>query len=247
MASMTDYLNKLVMQKNTLVDNLVTKGVEATHDETLETLVPKILNISGGAAEANYVEDGLICFSDLTDYLIFNPITDDKLGCKVNNCDGTNGYAAFSKPDVTSQLSTTFTLQVLCCTTAAGSWGEVFGVIYSSSNRAATIGINSDGCLCSSINGSAISSTTVVNDGIWHLLAVTYSDNTLKLFVDGTNVMESSVTINIPSNASIYIGQWLSNMSKFIGQSTNACIYNRALSAEEVFYNWQIDVKRYKL
>lgn len=48
MATTTDYLNKLVTQKNTLADNLVTKGVTATHDETLETLVPKVLDISGG-------------------------------------------------------------------------------------------------------------------------------------------------------------------------------------------------------
>lgn len=47
MATTADYLNKLVDQKNALADNLVTKGVTATHDETLETLVPKILEISG--------------------------------------------------------------------------------------------------------------------------------------------------------------------------------------------------------
>lgn len=48
MATIADYLNKLITQKNTLADNLVTKGVTATHDETLETLVPKVLDISGG-------------------------------------------------------------------------------------------------------------------------------------------------------------------------------------------------------
>ena len=48
MATTTDYLNKLVTQKNTLADNLVTKGVDATHDETLDTLVPKVLEISSG-------------------------------------------------------------------------------------------------------------------------------------------------------------------------------------------------------
>lgn len=46
-----DYLNKLVTQKNTLADNLVEKGVEATHEETLETLIPKVLEIDGGGAE----------------------------------------------------------------------------------------------------------------------------------------------------------------------------------------------------
>ena len=48
MATTADYLNKLVIQKNTLADNLVEKGVGATHDETLETLVPKVLNITSG-------------------------------------------------------------------------------------------------------------------------------------------------------------------------------------------------------
>ena len=48
MATTADYLNKLVTQKNTLADNLVTKGVTASHDETLETLVPKVLEISSG-------------------------------------------------------------------------------------------------------------------------------------------------------------------------------------------------------
>lgn len=51
MATTAEYLNKLVTQKNTLADNLVTKGVSASHDETLETLVPKVLEISGGSGE----------------------------------------------------------------------------------------------------------------------------------------------------------------------------------------------------
>ena len=55
MATTADYLNKLVEQKNTLADNLVTKGVVATHDETLETLVPKVLEISGGG-KTEYAE-----------------------------------------------------------------------------------------------------------------------------------------------------------------------------------------------
>ena len=73
MASMTDYLNKLVSQKNALADNLVTKGIEATHDETLETLVPKVLDISssgqvitpaklGYVSGAQYFFDGIYTF-----------------------------------------------------------------------------------------------------------------------------------------------------------------------------------------
>lgn len=59
MSTTADLLNKLVSQKNTLADNLVEKGVEATHDETLETLVPKVLEISSGSTE-----EGLYPISD---------------------------------------------------------------------------------------------------------------------------------------------------------------------------------------
>ena len=55
MATTAEYLNKLVEQKNTLADNLVTKGVTASHVETLETLVPKVLEISGGGEGMVYI------------------------------------------------------------------------------------------------------------------------------------------------------------------------------------------------
>ena len=62
MTTTAEYLNKLVTQKNALADNLVTKGVDATHDETLETLVPKVLGISSGGGGGNGIypirEDG---------------------------------------------------------------------------------------------------------------------------------------------------------------------------------------------
>lgn len=56
MATTADYLNKLVTQKNALTDNLVTKGVAATYDEALETLVPKVLEISGGGGMLSSAE-----------------------------------------------------------------------------------------------------------------------------------------------------------------------------------------------
>lgn len=57
MATTAQYLNKLVEQKNTLADNLVAKGVTATHDETLETLVPKVLDITSGGGNGIYPVD----------------------------------------------------------------------------------------------------------------------------------------------------------------------------------------------
>lgn len=48
MATISQQLTELVNQKNALAANLTTKGVEASSSETLNTLVPKVLEIQGG-------------------------------------------------------------------------------------------------------------------------------------------------------------------------------------------------------
>lgn len=74
MAATADYLNNLITQRNALADNLVTKGVVASHDELFDTLVPKVLNISGGdvptpavkqsPASLGYVAQNVLLFYD---------------------------------------------------------------------------------------------------------------------------------------------------------------------------------------
>ena len=80
MATTAEYLNKLVTQKNSLADNLVTKGVDATHDETLETLVPKVLEISGGGGGS--VIDSNLAYSHIALGFIYNA----KYNSGVDNC-----------------------------------------------------------------------------------------------------------------------------------------------------------------
>lgn len=48
MATIEQQLTELVNQKNALATNLNTKGVTASTDETLNTLVPKVLDIETG-------------------------------------------------------------------------------------------------------------------------------------------------------------------------------------------------------
>lgn len=55
MATTADYLTQLQADKQTLVDNLVAKGVEASNDETFTSLVPKVADIqSGGGSTENF-------------------------------------------------------------------------------------------------------------------------------------------------------------------------------------------------
>ena len=51
MATTNDYLTQLVNDKETLVNNLVEKGVEANANETFTSLVPKVLDIKSGGGE----------------------------------------------------------------------------------------------------------------------------------------------------------------------------------------------------
>ena len=243
MATTAEYLNKLVSQKNTLADNLVTKGVVATHDETLETLVPKVLDISSGGGETTgYISNGLISFSELNDTLTCNLITDKMLGRDVNSCDGTDGYFKVSNPNTTSQMSAEFTLQVLIRTIRSGA--QIFGVIYDSPFCSAVFCINNGYFGLERASGH-ISTETLINDDEWHMLSATYGGNVMRLYVDGVKVLEYNHTWNIPSNAVICIGQWQTGISKYIGYIANACIYNRALSDSEILQNYETDVKRY--
>ena len=49
MATTQEYLSQLQADKQTLVNNLTTKGVSASNDETFTSLVPKVLDIEGGS------------------------------------------------------------------------------------------------------------------------------------------------------------------------------------------------------
>lgn len=48
MPTTTDYINQLKTDKSNLVNNLIEKGIEATQEETFTSLVPKVLDITGG-------------------------------------------------------------------------------------------------------------------------------------------------------------------------------------------------------
>lgn len=54
MATIQEQINQLKIDKQTLVDNLVEKGVEATSDETFTTLVPKVKDIQSGGDISEY-------------------------------------------------------------------------------------------------------------------------------------------------------------------------------------------------
>ena len=86
--STSDYLAQLQTDKQTLVDNLVTKGVSATSDETFTSLVPKVLDISTGT-DIEITDASYLFYYGARD----NQIVDLLKLCKnVTNCNYMFGY-----------------------------------------------------------------------------------------------------------------------------------------------------------
>lgn len=70
MATSADYINQLKADKQTLVNNLVAKGVTATNDETFTSLVPKVASIQGGGKYSpNYISFYKFSGTDLSENL----------------------------------------------------------------------------------------------------------------------------------------------------------------------------------
>lgn len=64
MATISEHIEQLKIDKQTLVDNLVEKGVTATSNETFTTLVPKVKDIQAGDEE---LTNSFISLLDETD------------------------------------------------------------------------------------------------------------------------------------------------------------------------------------
>ena len=105
MSTTSEYLQQLQTDKQNLVDNLVTKGVSATSDETFTSLVPKVLDISTGT-DIEITDASYLFYYGARD----NQIVDLLKLCKnVTNCYYMFGYCR----DITSlDLSNFDTSQV---------------------------------------------------------------------------------------------------------------------------------------
>lgn len=55
-----DYVNELKNQRDLLADILAEKGLQATRDETFNTLIPKVRDVSGGGCERVVVSNEYI-------------------------------------------------------------------------------------------------------------------------------------------------------------------------------------------
>jgi len=95
--------------------------------------------------------------------------------------------------------------------------------------------------------GSAIFSQTTLSTGVWYFAAYTYDGTACKLYLNG--ILEASenrvlTTINTPFS----IGKkGFNSNSNMNGSISNAQIYNRALTQQEVLQNYNATKSRFGL
>jgi len=100
---------------------------------------------------------------------------------------------------------------------------------------------------CGGINGTVwntgeyVTSTSIVNDGIWHFVACTYDSSYYKIYIDGKLNNSAAVTNppNSPGSSQWYIGRYPpSALELFTGQIDNVKIYNYARTSAQVAYDY---------
>jgi len=97
--------------------------------------------------------------------------------------------------------------------------------------------------------GSAVTSTTVVNDGVWHQVAVSYHDNDVsgstELYVDGAPVEAATLSspIGADSTTEFLIGGYWGAQGqlreRFIGLVDQVQLYDDALTSTDVQYQFE--------
>ena len=265
MATTAEYLNKLIEQKNTLADNLVAKGVSATHDETLETLVPKVLDISssgqaitpeklGYVSGAQYFFDGIYNFSnkhaDIA--LAWIDIANDNVMTRTagnvydDHYDKLSGSSSiFSVPAITYD---NFTVEVVCtinsistseCDIASNFDSSGFGIYTENGILHAVIRNNSD------YVGAELSSFST---GIKYAMQLVYDGITFTVYINGSVIGSYDVSLDSyrKSSRAFSLGGLVNGY--YTGGAYNFyrfAVYDKALTAAEIAQNYNADIVRF--
>ena len=92
-----------------------------------------------------------------------------------------------------------------------------------------------------------ITYTTTYSDNNWHMGALTYNGTTITLYYDGVARTSASITGSIlqTANGEFNVGRFGSFGAYVAASISNATVYNRALSADEVSQNFNALRGRY--
>lgn len=157
------------------------------------------------------------------------------------------GAANFAKVLHADDLTLkTFTVTLWMSTKSSGNWIGVLSKSHNNPTRNYTVYIHKDKNTASISIGSEAggnwndtSGTTVVNDGEWHHVAISFDDNTDvgRVFTDGVKEGQYTVATKVPqNNADVTFAAWHhgGGNSGFTGLLDEIAIFNVALEEADV-------------
>jgi hypothetical protein len=96
-------------------------------------------------------------------------------------------------------------------------------------------------------NGNGVASTIIVGDGTWHHIVCTNNGTNSIMYIDGKYNNSGAEAGGISSvQPDITIGKWQGGTRYLNGSVANVLFYNRALTAAEVFQNYNATKGRFR-
>ena len=135
-----------------------------------------------------------------------------------------------SSDDVSSQVADDFEITYTST--------SISGIYLGLSGKGNFSIVNSSGAYCA-VGGSDI------NDGNWHQISATYNGSLMRLYIDGSlAATNASYSGSLPSSSQFFVGAF-SSSDYFNGSIDEVRIYNRSLSAQEVWLHYQTEFAKY--
>ena len=239
MATTADYLNKLITQKNTLADNLVAKGVSATHSETLETLVPKVLDISS-STESKYAKGIVKEYNDFNNLKWVEIIQHNDNSFVMT--DENTIECCFNYSVVNSSSNQGRILETK-------DSSESLRYILNIYNGFLEFSFNVENWYSPTESGDYhIDTYEIIPNTLYNITAVFKNAGT-DIYING--ILFASIPETITANTMIknlcFKTSFTISNRDMEGRIFSLRMYNRALSKNEILQNYETDVKRYEI
>lgn len=209
----------------------------------------------------DYIQNGLVARwdwdnSDIetvsgTNYGTSNAVYvyDDESGRYVGNV--VKGESVFYRTDlplINMPTYNNFTLQCLVKVKSGFVFNSnpgIFGIGRNWTGALCQLGVYTDGLLAVERGNGHISSDFYFDWDKWYFIAGVYSNGAVLMYVNGAPVGMGGYSFDI-SSGNLTIGAFLGSSSNGFDQHiANCCIYNRALTADEIVANYNVDRNRY--
>jgi hypothetical protein len=167
------------------------------------------------------------------------------------NFDGTDDYVRVNESASVDITTNTITFGAWCYPTVSNKYQHILVKgVGESRQYGMWLSVNGTSQIFRNVNGVVgqtdvtISKPWVVN--AWNYIMLVYNGSTIKIYLNGLEVFSENASGNIThTNSNVNLGGEPTQSFLFVGNITNGQIYNRALTADEIFQNYNTQKTRF--